>query len=298
MSNIVNKVRVSVCMSTYNHEDFIVEALRSVLMQECNFDYEIILSNDKSTDRTHQVISEYIKNHPLKSKIHYFNQEKNLGMNGNLIFTLKQAKGEYISLLEGDDYWTDIHKLQKQFEFLEKNQDYTICTAAYVTSTPEEGLVISTLEGDLPCKTYAFDNFTGFKPHYLNMFFRKEELDITKLEEFNYSGDNVIFIMCLAKGKGYFVNEVYGFRRDHPNGAWSSKSLMERLEMSSKQFIGLYRYPEYKKAVRPILFYYYADLIASNKKGHHYISESFKVIKTRNELMYFIKKVLKHYIKL
>lgn len=297
MSEIKNHVIVSVCMSTYNHELFIVEALNSVLKQECDFEFEVILSNDQSTDSTNDVILNFISKHPLGNKIKYYNQEKNLGINDNLIFTLERAKGKYIALLEGDDYWIDKTKLQKQFNFLEKHTDFTICTAAYETITQNEGYKIMKLDDNFIGKTYTFDKLEGFSPHYLNMFFIKKVLDINKLRNFNYSGDNVIFIMCLSKGKGYFFNQVFGFRREHENGAWSSKSLIERLKMGAEQFIGLYKFPEYKKAVRPILFYYYADLIDSDKKSLFYMYSSFKLIRKIKEMKYFFKKIFRRLLK-
>mgnify|MGYP003616038683 CR=1 FL=1 len=284
-------ILVSVCMSTYNHEEYIEEALNSVLEQECDFEYEIILSNDQSSDNTHAVITKYIENHPKGNKVRYYNQPKNLGINDNLIFTLEQAKGKYIALLEGDDYWTDSKKLQKQYVFLENNSDYTICTAAYATDIPGEGYRIIKHEEEVDGVTYTFNKLVGIRSHYLNMFFVRKALEIDRLKTFSYSGDNVIFIMCLANGKGYFFNQVFGYRREHPNGAWSSKSLIERLKMSIEQFIGLYKFTEYKNAVRPILFYYYADLIGFGDKQKSYGYNAFKMIRTWKEFLYFIKKI-------
>lgn len=288
-----NAICVSVCISAYNHEEFIEEALNSVLEQECNFDYEVILSNDHSTDRTLEVITRIIETHPKGSKIRYFNQKKNLGINGNLIFTLEQAAGEYIALLEGDDYWTDQHKLQKQFDFLQSNPDYTICTAGYESMTPDKGLVIRKLDDDVEGLTYEFYKNEGFRAHYLNMFFRTESLEINKLKTFKYSGDNVIFLMCLSKGKGYFFNQIFGFRRTHSGGAWTSKSRKERLEMGSGQLIGLYKFVEYRKAIRSSLFYTYLDLLDKENISKSYIIKAFKLIRTDTEAMYFIKRILK-----
>lgn len=296
MNELIENVAVSVCMSTYNHDLFIEQALSSVLDQECTFDYEIILSNDASSDKTHEVILKFIKNHPLGHKIKYFNQDQNLGINKNLIFTLEQAKGKYIALLEGDDYWTNKTKLQKQCDFLENNPDYTICTAAYETIEHENGYLVRRHEENTSGVTYSFDNFAGFRAHYLNMFFLKKALEIQKLRSFEYSGDNVIFIMCLSVGKGYFFNEVFGFRREHINGAWSSKTLGERLKMSSAQFEGLYKFSKYKKVVRPILYYYYADLIGEHKRGRHYIFSTLKLVRTPKEFIYFLKRIVSYYL--
>lgn len=290
-----NDTAVSICISAYNHEEFIEETLTGVLEQVCNFNFEVILSNDLSTDRTHEVIKKYIENHLQGNKIVYFNQEKNLGINGNLIFTLEQAKGTYIALLEGDDYWTDKYKLQKQFDFLESNFDYTICTGGYESITPDRGLVIRKLDEEVDGITYKFNKINDFRAHYLNMFFRAKSLEIDKLRTFTYSGDNVIFLMCLSKGKGYFFNQIFGFRRTHPNGAWTSKSQIERIKMGYEQLIGLYKYPEYKKAIRSELFHTYLDLLSLEKTNHNYIFQSFKLIRTYSEFFYYLKIVLRHF---
>lgn len=295
--NIINNIAVSVCISTYNHEEFIEEALNSVLEQECNFEYEIILSNDQSTDNTHNVITRFIENHPEGSRIRYFNQPKNLGINNNLIFTLEHARGKYISLLEGDDYWVDSGKLQKQFDFMEDNKDFSICTGALKSFIPGKGLVLRKYEGNVEGVTYAFNNISIVRPNYLNMFFRKDIIDINMLKTFKYSGDNVIFIMCLAKGKGYFINQIFGYRRTHVNGLWSSKSEVERIKMGTEQYIGLYRFPDFRNVVRPFLFNSYIDLMVLEKTNEN-ISQAFKLIRTPKEFLYFMKVIFSNFVKL
>lgn len=119
--------KVSVCMITYNHELYIKDAIEGVLMQKVNFEIELIIANDHSTDNTHVLISKLIDSHPKGHLIRYINHPENLGMMPNFIFALKQCKGNYIALCEGDDYWTDPLKLKKQIVFLENNRDYNIC---------------------------------------------------------------------------------------------------------------------------------------------------------------------------
>ena len=290
-------ILVSVCMSTYNHEEYIEEALNSVLEQECDFEYEIILSNDQSSDNTHAVITKYIENHPKGNKVRYYNQPKNLGINNNLIFTLEQTKGKYIALLEGDDYWTDSKKLQKQFDFLEKNTEYSICTAALKSIIPKEGLVLRTYEDHIEGVAYDLNDIRKIRPNYLNMFFRKDALDVNMLKNFKYSGDNAIFIMCLAEGKGYFMNQIMGFRRTHANGLWSSMSEKDRIKMGSDQYIGLLQYPKLRKYIRPILFVIYLDLFVIENESK-YLKDALKLIKYPKEFFYFLKVVIFHSLNL
>lgn len=115
---------VSVVMITYGHEKFIAEAIDGVLMQEINFPVELIIANDCSPDNTDIIIQKYIKEDPKGQIIKYFLQEKNIGMMPNFIIALHQAQGKYVAICEGDDYWTDPLKLQKQVNFLEEHEDY------------------------------------------------------------------------------------------------------------------------------------------------------------------------------
>jgi glycosyltransferase involved in cell wall biosynthesis len=118
---------VSVCMITYNQEKYIEQAIEGVLRQKCDFDFELIISNDCSTDNSHQIILNAIGKNSTEIEIKYFNQDKNLGMIENFIFAYKHCKSPYTAMCEGDDYWTDILKLQKQINFLEANPDFSIC---------------------------------------------------------------------------------------------------------------------------------------------------------------------------
>lgn len=117
---------VSVCMITYAHEKYIEDAIYNVLNQECDFEIELIISNDNSPDSTDQLIQNILIQHPKSASIKYFKQEKNLGMMANFIFALKQCSQKYIAICEGDDYWTSKIKLQKQVDFLEQNNEYVL----------------------------------------------------------------------------------------------------------------------------------------------------------------------------
>ena len=120
-----NEIIVSVCMITYNHEKFINEAIEGVLMQKTNFPIELIISEDCSTDNTRKIVLEYADKYP--NIIRPLLPEKNLGMMNNFIVTMQTAIGKYIALCEGDDYWTDPYKLQKQVDFLEANKEFSMC---------------------------------------------------------------------------------------------------------------------------------------------------------------------------
>src|SRR5690554_6164539 len=118
---------VSICTITYGHENYISDTIEGVLMQEVNFPVEFIIADDCSPDNTSTIVQEYIDNHPKGHWIKYTRHKKNKGMNPNFVWAMEQCKGKYIALCEGDDYWTDALKLQKQVDFLEKNHEFAAC---------------------------------------------------------------------------------------------------------------------------------------------------------------------------
>ncbi len=115
-------VLVSVCVQTYNHSNYIKACLDSILKQETKFDFEILLGEDESSDGTREICLEYAKKHPERLKLFLHRRENNIKVNGqptgrfNILYNLFSARGKYIAICEGDDYWTDPLKLQKQVD--------------------------------------------------------------------------------------------------------------------------------------------------------------------------------------
>ena len=117
--------KVSVCLITYNHEKFISQALSGAINQITDFDYEIVVGDDCSKDATGKIVQEFEAKYP--NKIKYFRHPENVGMIGNWIHTIQSCKGEYIAILEGDDFWTDSNKLAVQVSLLEKHPEFSMC---------------------------------------------------------------------------------------------------------------------------------------------------------------------------
>jgi glycosyltransferase involved in cell wall biosynthesis len=123
------KAKVSVCVVSYNHEKYIRQAIESIVNQETDFSFEIVIGDDCSTDDTSKILLELKDENP--EIINCLIREKNLGPQVNWVKTYNACKGEYIAMCEGDDYWTDTYKLQKQVDFLEANPDFAICFTNY-----------------------------------------------------------------------------------------------------------------------------------------------------------------------
>ncbi len=115
---------VSICMITYNHEHYIRLAIEGVILQKCDFEIELVIGEDFSKDQTRKICDEYAKKYPF---IRLLLSNTNLGIIENFSRSLQECQGRYIALCEGDDYWTDPYKLQKQVDFLEANPDYSLC---------------------------------------------------------------------------------------------------------------------------------------------------------------------------
>src|SRR3954451_21269603 len=129
---------VSVCIITYNHKDYISQCLDSILMQQTNFPFEIIVGEDESSDGTREICKKFAENYPHKIRLFLRSRKDVIYYNGsatgryNFVENLKAARGKYVAICEGDDHWIDPLKLQKQFDFMEKNKEFTHCFHAAV----------------------------------------------------------------------------------------------------------------------------------------------------------------------
>src|SRR4051794_38349403 len=132
--------KVSVCMTSYNQERFIRQAIESVLSQKTDFPIELVISDDSSNDGTGEICDEYANRFP--DKVRYINREKNLGMMANFIATLNECTGKYVAICEGDDYWIDDSKLQQQAYLMEKHPDVSLCCHGHLTI--KQGRQVST----------------------------------------------------------------------------------------------------------------------------------------------------------
>ena len=220
---------VSVCMITYGHENFIEQAIRGVLMQECNFEIELILANDCSPDKTDALIQGILKSHPRATIINYFKHEKNIGMIPNFIFGMKQCKGKYIAMCEGDDYWTDPLKLQKQVDFLESNSEYAICF--HQVNILRNGIVINdTISKGVAQKTTINDLAKGNYIHTCSVVYRNN-LFAEFPEYFKEApvGDYFLHLLNARYGAIKYMDESMGIYRIHGSSTWSSKTQEEQV---------------------------------------------------------------------
>jgi glycosyltransferase involved in cell wall biosynthesis len=218
-------IKVSVCMITYAHENYIQEAIVGFLIQECNFEIEIIVADDKSPDKTENVIKSF-SNHPKYPSIKYIKHKKNKGMMSNFIWALEQCTGEYIALCDGDDYWTDPLKLQKQVDFLETNVDFVLCHHAFRITNEDDRMHIDRNEYNRKKPIGNFIDVIDFSfPKTLTVIFRTKSLikyDLDAIYKDITTGDILLWHLILLDGKSYFIDEYMGVYRSHKNGITNS----------------------------------------------------------------------------
>lgn len=214
-------MKVSVIMVTYRHEEFIAQAIEGILMQKCTFPVELIIANDHSPDNTGAIVQGYIDNHPNGGMIRYLYREQNIGMMPNFISALEQVSGIYIALCEGDDYWTDPYKLQKQVDFLEQNPNYALCFHNAMESY--EGIdqpYTKVLHGQLIQDTFETEDvLQKWLIATASVVYRRYD-DFILPYWFSHcsSGDIALALLLSLKGKFKYMNEVMSVYRKHPGG--------------------------------------------------------------------------------
>lgn len=251
---------VSICCITYNHEPYIRDALEGFLIQETDFPFEILIHDDASPDKTASIIKEYYRKYPKLIKPIFQNENQySKGIKVNLKYNFLRAKGEYIAVCEGDDYWSDKKKLAKQVKFLEENKSF-IGSAHNVLIIDENKVMV-------PDKLHPYKRFSSYVytindakklklPSQLaslvyRNFWRNIDNKIIKLySECNANGDLKLALLLALQGNVYCFSENMAYHRKvvSHGTSWSAKnyrknlsfilyrSLIELTEFSRKAF--------------------------------------------------------------
>lgn len=227
---------LSIVMIAYNMERFIEQAIDSVLMQDVDFDYELIIGEDRSTDRTREIIREYADRHPRVIRAIF--RERNLGMNRNFMETLGEARGRFVALLDSDDYWTTPHKLQRQIDFLRERPDLSIAfhnaLVVYEDGTRSHPFHMAQPNHPIshhlpkPVSTIA-DLVGGNFMQTCSVMFRAglyDRLPDWYLEMPTF--DWPLHLLNSEKGDIGYIDEVMGAYRVHEAGFWSMKMSLYR----------------------------------------------------------------------
>jgi glycosyltransferase involved in cell wall biosynthesis len=231
---------VSVLMITYKHQNFIEDAVLSILNQKCSYDFELIIADDNSPDGTQAIIEKIINEHKYGHKIKYTRHNENKGMMGNFIWSIKQVKHKYIALCEGDDYWTSQNKLQMQIDFMESNLQFSMCyhSVDIIMANETDYYSYPAPKSDV---LYLSDII---KTHYIptcSLLFRSEYI-IGNLPSWfvkSISGDIPLEILLASKGMTKFIDKKMACYRRNEGGI--SQSKVQNLRIRSKYIYMYYK---------------------------------------------------------
>lgn len=249
-NNVPDDPVVSVCVQTYQHVDYIKDCLEGILMQKTDFPFEILLGEDNSSDGTREICIDYAKTYPDKIRLFLHHRENNLVISGrptgrfNGVYNRYSAKGKYIALCEGDDYWTDPYKLQKQVDFLEQNKDCSLCSHSYKIKYIQEKKPDLINGGGIKgtIKFSVEDIIGGKYLRTVTLLFRS--LCVKDIPEWTSKaplGDRPLLMICATFGKAGFIGgEPMAVYRRGVTGAWSEQKsnkddwALKRLEQQIK----------------------------------------------------------------
>lgn len=222
-----SRMKLSVCVTTYNHEPYIRQCLDSILTQETDFDFEIVLGEDDSSDGTRAICQEYATRHPDRIRLFLRNREDVIHINGhptgrfNFMENMAAARGEYISIIEGDDFFTSPQKLQRQVELLDKHADCSLCFhQAYRWKTYEEDAPSQKMPEHLDKHILKTEDL--ITQHFIAtcsiMFRKKEGFSFPEWYKHAASGDIALMLLLSLEGDLRFIPEVMSCYRIHGQG--------------------------------------------------------------------------------
>ncbi|WNB16858.1 glycosyltransferase [Marivirga arenosa] len=284
---------VSVRLMTYDHGPFIKEALDGILMQETNFNVEVVIGDDFSTDNTVNIIREYQDTEKIKIKLlqrehgddYSVNREK-LGRLYNFYDILKNCKGKYIALLDGDDFWTDKYKLQKQFDFLENNDKYIACFHDVKVVNEKSEVVRENKFKKISLHDYKAELLTrGRVLPVLSVMFRNVTDELP--EEFIHGGLGDKFLSSFLGNFGdakYMNNIQPSAYRVGNQGVWSQKDLIHKKKLNLMTVYQLWRYYDRigKKENAEILF---NNLVIQGYRLYPYLPSNSFLVKIEKLIM-------------
>jgi glycosyltransferase involved in cell wall biosynthesis len=262
---MADSIGVSVCIFTFNYEKYISQAIESVLAQKTGFPVQIVIGDDYSTDRTRAIARSYADKYPGRFILSF--NEANIGGTRNWLRAMNQCRGKYIALLDGDDYFTDDLKLQKQYDALESNPEYVLCfhgvEEKYDDITGRDRVVL--FEKEVYTLTDMLEK--GWFIRTASTFFKNGIAPKEPPEwvfNFPYRYDTILHVFLCMHGKAVFMKDVMSVWRKHSKGM--SKVLLANQVRNVKTEVALARaLDEYSgyvhtKNVRSYIARAYSDL--------------------------------------
>lgn len=294
---------VSICCITYNQAPYIRECLDGFIMQKCNFDFEILIHDDASTDGTQDIIKEYQQKHPniIKPVFQTENQYSKGQRGMNIKYNFPRAEGKYIALCEGDDYWIDPLKLQKQVDFLEMHIDFSMTVGGYsnlIDTTLENCISVHTPEMGINGYEVTFEMFLlNWLTKTLTLMFRKSDLEKASFNNYKYMRDVHLIYHLFQGGKCMYLLENFGVYRVHDGGVHSGISQRQKRIVKYHVTKEIYLETKDKRYRRTFLdvvkSVYYHDQMPSNRGD--LLKEMFRLCRTPYDYLKIFNAIIFHF---
>jgi len=285
---MIEKPLVSICCICYDQEQYIRQALDGFVMQQTSFPFEVVISDDCSKDGTRKVIAEYKGKYP--ELIRDISPENNKGSMSNWLYVQDCARGRYVAICEGDDYWTDPLKLQKQVDFLESHPDYSMCCHGATVLNETKRKIDSGCERMTTREYFPEDAFPTWQIPTASIVYRREPVmayPIVHQQDF-MAGDVVLILRCMHVGRVWGFAEHMSVYRMNPGGMTSQEeNMISRLKTCRHYEALMVNFPQLDKTYcnRYIAMVYYTKYRQEKK-----IRDFWTSFKARPQ--YVLKKVL------
>ena len=288
-----DKTMVSICCLVYNHEKYIRDALDSFLNQKTDFKYEILIHDDASTDNTAEIIKEYEKKYPdIIKPIYQKENQHSKGVKISASIQYPRAEGKYIAMCEGDDFWIDSHKLQKQVTYFENHPECSLLVHASknVTVNKEDIEINRPFEQDCDVSTEKIINGGGGLFATNSMLFKRELTESFPAFYLNaHIGDYPLTIYLSLCGTVHYMSDAMSAYRQGVPGSWSEnerKSMVQSLRNTEKM-IELYKNLDEDTGGK------YHDVIAKNRTEFETLLKKKKIILKYPRLYKIYRKIFR-----
>lgn len=252
-NRVPENVTASVMMITYNHAPFIRQSIEGILMQDTDFPFELCIGEDESTDSTRAICIDYAQKHPSKIRLFLRSRKDVLYIDGfptgnrNALKTTAACRGKYVAICEGDDYWTDRHKLQRQVSFMEANGNcgltFHSANQFWGDADPRNCVIAAHYDHDewVPPRDVILGG-GGFIPSS-SIVYRRSLLndDVTRLISDAPIGDIIFQVLMSVRGRARYMNHVMSTYRKNAPGSWSVvNSLGNKRILHTGRVLGLW----------------------------------------------------------
>lgn len=266
---------ISVLMLTHNHEPYVRQAVEGVLAQQCDQPFKLWIGEDGSSDQTKALCLEMQAEHP--DRIEVLSSPSSLGMHGNFARLWAESRGELVAFCEGDDYWCDPLKLQKQVEFLEQHRDCSLCgtfTAILRMAPDGSWKVDGRISPPVLREKYSFQELiSAYHFHFSSVLLRRSAVSFPSWFGQTYCVDRPLYLLAAQNGKAGLIPEVTSVYRLHAGGMWSTLDAVRKAERSIHLFSLMSAYfpsryaPVFKKTLGRILWSYTGEAVQQGDRA-------------------------------